>query len=234
MVDLHSHVLFEIDDGAQSIEASVEILKRAKDAKINKMMATPHFTIGEDVDMFLERRNRRLAALKVAIEEQGLDIRLKGGAEVYITDEIFNEDKLNLLTFEDNNIMLTEFKYHSLKPEIFLDYVDEIQKNGVRILSSAAVDLMRKNLLNDSQLATFRMSKHHMGYGYACGVRTNMNSAEGGNLMPEGEFGWDGAKLSYLSACPESRISIFHADHMGFHHQSVIPRLRNVIYSCLD
>ncbi|MBQ2738179.1 MAG: beta-lactamase family protein [Clostridia bacterium] len=109
-----------------------------------------------------------------------------------------------------------------------------VGKNGVRILSSSAVDLMRKNLLNDSQLATFRMSKHHMGYGYACGVRTNMNSAEGGNLMPEGEFGWDGAKLSYLSACPESRISIFHAEHMGFHHQSVIPRLRNVIYSCLD
>lgn len=134
MVDLHSHVLFEIDDGAQSIEASVEILKRAKDAKINKMMATPHFSIGEDVDVFIDRRNRRLEALRAAAEDHGLDICLKGGAEVYITDEIFNEDKLDKLTMEGSNVMLAEFKYHSLRPEIFLEYVDEIQKNGVRIL----------------------------------------------------------------------------------------------------
>ncbi len=107
-------------------------------------------------------------------------------------------------------------------------------KSGQRILSSAAVELMRKNQLTDSQLATFRQSKHHACYGYALGVRTNMNSALGGNLMPEGEFGWDGAKLSYLSACPESGISIFHAEHMGAHHQTVIPRLRNAIYCCLD
>ncbi|MBQ3110466.1 MAG: hypothetical protein IJC69_04935 [Clostridia bacterium] len=134
MVDLHSHVLFEIDDGAQSIEASVEILKRAIDAKINKMMATPHFSIGDDVDIFLDRRNRRLEALRAALKEQEMDICLKGGAEVYITDEIFNEDKLDKLTMEGSNIMLTEFKYHSLKPETFLDYVDEIQKNGIRVL----------------------------------------------------------------------------------------------------
>ncbi len=134
MVDLHSHVLFEIDDGAQNIEASVEILKRAIDAKINKMMATPHFSIGDDVDIFLDRRNRRLEALRAALKEQEMDICLKGGAEVYITDEIFNEDKLDKLTMEGSNIMLTEFKYHSLRPETFLDYVDEIQKNGIRVL----------------------------------------------------------------------------------------------------
>lgn len=134
MVDLHSHVLFEIDDGAQSIEASVEILKRAKDAKINKMMATPHFSIGEDVDVFIDRRNRRLETLRAAAEDHGIDVCLKGGAEVYITDEIFNEDKLDKLTMEGSNVMLAEFKYHSLRPEIFLEYVDEIQKNGVRIL----------------------------------------------------------------------------------------------------
>ncbi len=107
-------------------------------------------------------------------------------------------------------------------------------KNGARILSSSACLLMRKNLLSDDQLRVFRTSKHHAGYGYAYGVRTNMDAGQGGNLMPEGEFGWDGAKLSYLSACPESKISIFHAEHMGAHHQSVLPRLRNVIYSCLD
>ncbi|MBQ8540463.1 MAG: hypothetical protein IJ435_03195 [Clostridia bacterium] len=134
MVDLHSHVLFDIDDGAQSIEESLAILKRARDAGINKMMATPHFSIGEDVDKFLDRRKRRFDNLKAAAAAEGLDISLKAGAEVYITDEIFNEDRLPDLTFEGSNIMLTEFRYHSLKPETFLGYVDEIISNGIKIL----------------------------------------------------------------------------------------------------
>lgn len=134
MVDLHSHVLFGIDDGAQSIEESVEILKKAYDAGIRKMMATPHFTIGEDVDRFIDRRQRRLEALKAAARDAHIDIELKAGAEVYITDELFNEDKLDLLLFEDSRVILAEFKYHSVRPEIFLSYIDELTGKDVTVL----------------------------------------------------------------------------------------------------
>ena len=134
MVDLHSHVLFGIDDGAPSIDESLRILRRAKEAGIKKMMATPHFSIGEDVDSFIEKRQRRIDALKAAAVSEGIDISLKAGAEVYITDEIFNEEKLSELTFEGSNVILAEFKYHSLKAETFLAYVDEILSHGVKIL----------------------------------------------------------------------------------------------------
>ena len=108
-------------------------------------------------------------------------------------------------------------------------------KNGNRILSSAGVNLMRTNILNDVQYKTYNNNLSQVrGYGYGYGVRTNMHPEEVGNLMPVGEFGWDGAKLSYISSCPESGISIFHAEHMGSLHGTVIPRLRNIIYSCMD
>lgn len=107
-------------------------------------------------------------------------------------------------------------------------------KNGNRILSSYGVNLMRTNLLEGKALDTFNQTKHVYGYGYGYGVRTNLNPHHAGNLMPKGEFGWDGARLSYFSSCPENGISIFHAEHMGGLHGTVIPRLRNVIYSCLD
>ena len=94
---------------------------------------------------------------------------------------------------------------------------------------------MRTNVLNDVQYKTFNnMGVQMRGYGYGYGVRTNLHPEEGGNLMPVGEFGWDGAKLSFLSACPESGISFFHAEHMGARHSTVIPRLRNLVYSCMD
>lgn len=111
-------------------------------------------------------------------------------------------------------------------------------KNGNRILSSYTVDAMRSNILDERQLTsfttTFGTAAHLQGYGYGWGVRANMKPEMVGNLMPVGEFGWDGAKLSYLSACPETGISIFHAEHMGALHSTVIPRLRNVIYACMD
>lgn len=106
--------------------------------------------------------------------------------------------------------------------------------NGNRILSSYTVDLMRRNQLSPAQLATYQDAPHLLGYGYGFGVRAVMDPAAGGNLLPQGAFGWDGAKLSIFSACPESGVSFFHAEHMGGLHRVVIPRLRNVIYSCLD
>ena len=105
--------------------------------------------------------------------------------------------------------------------------------NGERILSSRAVELMRSNALPAELLPDFAVCQQ-AGYGYGYGVRSNLDPASVGNLMPKGEFGWDGAKLCYLSACPESGVSFFHAEHMGGLHAVLIPRLRNVIYSCLD
>ena len=109
-----------------------------------------------------------------------------------------------------------------------------VGKNGNRILSSYATNLMRTNILDDVQYKSFNKMSQVKGYGYGYGVRTNLHPEECGNLMPVGEFGWDGARLSYISSCPESGISIFHAEHMGTFHSTVIPRLRNIIYSCMD
>lgn len=107
-------------------------------------------------------------------------------------------------------------------------------KNGNRILSESAVNLMRKNQFNELQLSEFHKSVHFRGYGYGFGVRTNINPESVGNLSSVGEFGWDGAKMAYFSSDPERKISIFHAEHMDGLHSIMQPRFRNLVYSCLD
>lgn len=126
MIDIHSHILFDIDDGARDIEESVALLEEAKRAGINKIIATPHFTIGDDVDSFIKERDARLQEL-----QKETDIELKSGAEVYITDELFNETELKRLTLGESDVLLAEFKYHNVSPEKFLDYIDEIKENGL-------------------------------------------------------------------------------------------------------
>ena len=110
-----------------------------------------------------------------------------------------------------------------------------VGKNGNRILSKAGVQLMSANHLSGVCLATFRADLAQCrGYGYGYGVRSNMEPAPYGNLAPVGEFGWDGAKGSYFSADPKNRVAIFYAEHMGGLHPVILPRLRNIICSCLD
>ncbi len=107
-----------------------------------------------------------------------------------------------------------------------------VGKSGNRILSRFGVDLMRSNALDERVLPTFDWD-HMKGYGYGYGVRANLNPASAGNLAPVGEFGWDGAKGSYMSCDPENRLAMFHAEHMGGLNAIVHPRLRNLVYSCL-
>ena len=46
MVDIHTHLLFGVDDGPDSIEESVEMLKAAKAQGIHTMILTPHYRHG--------------------------------------------------------------------------------------------------------------------------------------------------------------------------------------------
>lgn len=108
-----------------------------------------------------------------------------------------------------------------------------IGKNGERILSPRTVDLMRTNLLTDEQLKTFACRPALAGYGYGWGVRTCIDKACAGNLATLGSFGWDGWKSCLAIIDPEYHLAVFHAEHMEGFHDVVIPRLRNLVYSCV-
>ena len=108
-----------------------------------------------------------------------------------------------------------------------------VGKNGERILSSRTIDLMRTNLLTEEQITEFTERTSLTGYGYGWGVRTCIDKGIAGNLASLGQFGWDGWKLCYAFADPDCKLSLFHAEHMGGYHDVVIPRLRNLVYSCV-
>ena len=107
-------------------------------------------------------------------------------------------------------------------------------KSGHRILSPAGVDVLRANRFDAAKLAEFPKSK--FGYGYGYGVRTAVDPKTRGNLASVGEFGWDGARRSYISADPERKLAVFHAEHMNFPNADsvIFARLRNVIYACVE
>ena len=105
---------------------------------------------------------------------------------------------------------------------------------GARVLSRAAIDLMRTNQLGETQMKDFNWSQL-VGYGYGLGVRTAIDRAAGGILSPVGEFGWGGAAGAYVMIDPENRLSVFYAQHMLNNMEPFVhPRLRNITYACLE
>lgn len=109
-----------------------------------------------------------------------------------------------------------------------------VGKNGSRILSPATVDLMRTNCLEGAALTDLNWIQH-TGYGYGLGVRTMIDRAKGGAIGPVGEFGWGGAAGSYVLIDPNSRTALFYCQHMLNNKEPYThPRLRNVLYACVD
>ncbi len=109
-----------------------------------------------------------------------------------------------------------------------------VSANGERILSKASVELIKTNQLSRELLLDFNW-KQLNGYGYGLGVRTMIDKAAGGSLGSIGEFGWGGAAGATVLADTDKKLAVFYTHHMLNPQEDYYqPRLRNVIYSCLD
>ena len=110
--------------------------------------------------------------------------------------------------------------------------------DGENIISKSTIELMRTNHLDDIRLKDFWQGNqlHRIGYGYGLGVRTMIDPVMGGINGSFKEFGWPGAGGAYNIIDPERELSVFFTQHMTGMNVlwKVHPRLRNIIYSCLD
>lgn len=109
-----------------------------------------------------------------------------------------------------------------------------VGRNGSRILTAAAIDLMRTNHLCPDALNDFNWEQM-AGYGYGLGVRTMMDKAAGGSLGSIGEFGWGGAAGAYTMIDPSKKLSVYYAQHMKNNQEPYVhPRIRNLVYYGLE
>ena len=105
MKDLHSHILMGLDDGSQSIEESINILKKAKKAGVTDIMLTPHYIKNSKYDYNNLEKEELLDILKKEMNKEKININLYLGNEIYI-----DEDILKLIK-EDEIMPLNNSRY---------------------------------------------------------------------------------------------------------------------------
>lgn len=128
ILDIHSHILPGVDDGAKDIASSIELLKMMRDQGITAVVATPHFYASEDnLEEFTTQINSSYNRLKAAIDGIGLpEIYL--GAEVYYFRGIRRSSSIRSLCIEGTNYLLLELPYRAIDNSTIEDIV-EIHSN---------------------------------------------------------------------------------------------------------
>jgi len=89
-VDMHSHLLPGIDDGAKSKEDSLALIKKMQDLSYHKLIVTPHI-MQDSYPNTKEIIYKTLETLKLFLEENSIDIKIEAAAEHYL-DEAFLEN----------------------------------------------------------------------------------------------------------------------------------------------
>jgi protein-tyrosine phosphatase len=118
VVDMHSHVLPGIDDGAKTPQDSIVLIKKMMELGIKKIIATPHI-MADFYKNTPDTINRALDILKEELVKQKIDVEIQAAAEHYF-DETFEPmiNKRSLMTMGDN-YALFEYPFMSPPPNAY-------------------------------------------------------------------------------------------------------------------
>lgn len=129
---MHSHFIPGIDDGSQSMEDSLQMIRRMHQLGFNKLITTPHIQ-----SEFYKNTPQIILAgmerLRDAISTEGIPVQVDAAAE-YLLDDGF-EEKLNsgdLLSFSDKYI-LVEMSYYSPHPNL-KTFIFNLQVEGYKVI----------------------------------------------------------------------------------------------------
>lgn len=127
MVDIHTHILPGVDDGCQTFEEALEVLRRMGELGIRKVYLTPHLnhpTVKTDIEDIKLRYREFLERLK----DSRLNVEVHLGSEYYLT-----EKAAPYIPFDDANVVLVELPVNNY-PFYLLNRLFEIELDGNRIV----------------------------------------------------------------------------------------------------
>lgn len=129
-VDMHSHLIPGIDDGAQDLEDSIQLIRKLADLGFKKLITTPH-VMADFYRNTPEIITNGLEVLRAELVKNHIDIQIEAAAEYYF-DEGFQSklEKGTLLTF-GNHYLLFEVSFVSF-PRSFYEVIEQILTKGYK------------------------------------------------------------------------------------------------------
>ena len=130
-VDIHSHLLPGIDDGAKTLEDSISLILKMYGYGIKHFITTPH-VLGDLYPNSSETIKSKLEEVRTALEKRNITDISIGAAAEYMMDEQFavRLAKKDILTLKDNFI-LVEMSFFNAPINLF-DILFDVQLQGYK------------------------------------------------------------------------------------------------------
>ena len=129
MIDIHCHILPNVDDGSESLEESIEMAKIAESEGITKIVNTSHchfdfkYKKGNELKLELEKFNQ-------VLKEENINIEVLLGNELYYTSDLIERfDELDFFSMNNSKYILMEFSPINF-PKNIEDVIYEIKIRG--------------------------------------------------------------------------------------------------------
>lgn len=127
-VDLHSHLIPGIDDGSQSMEESLFLLRGMETLGYKKVITTPHIML-DTYRNTPQIINNGLKSLRESAIAEGLRIKIEAAAEYYLDDGFCDLLQNNEMLTAKGNYLLFETSYVS-KPIHMEEMIFKILATG--------------------------------------------------------------------------------------------------------
>lgn len=136
--DIHCHILPGVDDGPKTIAETVSLARAFVEDGAAGVIATPHYSLGADIGLFIKHRNAALEETRNALQAEKIKLEIKTGAETMI--QLSSEPALAYLALEinaqdlclgDTNLILIEYP-EGPEPTWFEDSLFRLQQIGLQ------------------------------------------------------------------------------------------------------
>lgn len=138
MIDIHSHLLYGVDDGSKSLELSIKMLEAAAKDGITSIILTPHFSEG-----LVEKIEKKIEILRPEAEK--FNIELFSGCE-YDFSQLRKQETLITLGGRDSFVLI-DFCLSLISP-LTINSLFECQRKGYKVILAHPERLFRKNDLS--------------------------------------------------------------------------------------
>ena len=206
-VDIHSHLIPDVDDGAPNMETSVELIREMMDLGFKSITTTPHIS-----ELYPNENSlllNRLYDLNKQLKREKIDIEINVAAE-YMINDVFEQKVLSgepLMTLANNHI-LVELSHISEPVNLYKVIAMLIERGYVPILAHPErYRYYNNNLMQFQKLIN-------------CGCHLQVNA-----LSLDGYYG------RMVSDCAWALLNNYMIDFIGsdIHHPRHIETMRNNI-----
>lgn len=131
MIDIHTHILPGIDDGAGNLLMSLEMAKIARDSGVDTIVATPHCNMEGIFENFYDDEwDIRLQELCSYLEKQNVSLQILSGMEIYASVDVAEKiQRGRLLPLNGSRYYLIEFPFDA-DPFWMGDILDSVLQLG--------------------------------------------------------------------------------------------------------